>query len=75
MVAPRQQQLTVEECAERVGLRPSTFRAYVTRGLAPKPDGHVGRTPWWAPSTIATWNRSRPGQGQGGGRPAKKEAS
>lgn len=31
---------------------PSTWSGYVTRGDAPPPDRHVGRTPQWRPETI-----------------------
>jgi hypothetical protein len=44
--------LTRDQVAERLGIQPNTLSSLVTRGRAPKPDGHVGRTPWWSPATI-----------------------
>ena len=42
----------------------STWRAYVHRGHAPKPDGwYDKRTPWWWESTIDEWMANRPGRG------------
>lgn len=52
--------LTVPQIAAMVGIQPSTFRAYVARGKAPKPDGRYGRqSPYWFPSTIAGWMDER----------------
>lgn len=49
-------QLTVREVAELLGIAPVTFRAYVSRGRAPKADGQFdGRTPYWLRSTIESW--------------------
>lgn len=48
--------LTVGEVAALIGVATSTFRAYVARGQAPPPDGHLdGRTPYWLRSTIKSW--------------------
>lgn len=68
--------LTLDEAAERAGMARSTFATYVSKakkkpGLAPQPDGHFGRTPYWFGKTIDAWLRERPGQGAGGGRPPK----
>jgi hypothetical protein len=50
------ERLTVSAVAERLGIQPSTWRAYVARGQAPKPDGwYDRRTPWWHASTIEAW--------------------
>lgn len=41
----------------------------------PAPDGYVGRGPWWRrerEAEIREWERARPGQGAGGGRPRTK---
>ncbi|MFJ5532417.1 helix-turn-helix domain-containing protein [Streptomyces sp. NPDC093261] len=39
-------------------------------GDMPAPDGQVGRSPWWYPSTIDAWNENRPKPGtERGGRP------
>jgi len=69
MTAPRM--LSTAEAAEMAGVTAATFRTYVARGDGPKPDGHLGRTPWWKASTVRAWLKSRPGQGVGGGRPRK----
>lgn len=42
-------------------------------GDLPPPDGHAGRAPWWFETTIVDWEKRRPGQGIGGGRPAKTQ--
>jgi hypothetical protein len=48
--------LTVGDVAALLDIAPSTFRAYVSRGQAPAPDGRFdGRTPYWLASTIAGW--------------------
>lgn len=66
--------LTTSDVAARLGVDPATVRAYVSRGTMPKPDGHLGRTPWWRPETVDAWRAGRPGQGVGGGRPKKLSA-
>jgi hypothetical protein len=55
--------------AERAGVAPATWRAYVSRDQAPKPDGFFAgpRSPWWWASTVDAYLASRPGQGHGGG--------
>ena len=62
--------LTTREAATLAGVTPASWRSYVSRGDAPQPDGRLGVTPWWRESTIRRWQKSRPGQGAGGGRPA-----
>ena len=53
--------LTTAQVAEAIGIKPATFRAYVSRGQAPEPDGwHDARTPWWFAATIHEWNAKRP---------------
>lgn len=40
----------------------------------PRPDGYIGRGPWWRrarASEIRIWAETRAGQGVGGGRPRK----
>lgn len=56
-----EERLTVSAVAERLGgIQPSTWRAYVARDQAPKPDGwYDRRTPWWYASTIDAWRGSR----------------
>lgn len=56
-------QLSVTDVAERAGLKPTTVSNYASRGFMPRPDGHIGRTPWWWEHTITDWLKSRPGQG------------
>lgn len=55
--------LTNAEAAARAGIAPSTWRDYVAKGYAPRPDGRIGRTPWWWPATIDEWLPTRPGRG------------
>ena len=53
--------LTVAQAAERAGVKPATWRAYVARGQAPAADGsHDQRTPWWLASTVDRWLAARP---------------
>lgn len=48
--------LTTSDVAEQLGIAPVTWRAYVSRGQAPPPDGHIDkRTPYWLASTIEAW--------------------
>jgi hypothetical protein len=56
--------LRAADAAGLAGIRTATWTAYVSRGQAPKPDGHYDqRTPWWYRSTIEQWRTARPGQG------------
>lgn len=64
-------QLTNTDAAALAGVTPASWRKYVSDGRAPKPDGTLGRTPWWRRETVETWKANRPGQGVGGGRPRK----
>lgn len=65
--------LTVAGVAARLGVQRRTVEAYRhhTQYGFPEPDGRLGRTPWWKPATIDAWQKGRPGQGRGGGRPRK----
>lgn len=57
------ERLTTSQAARLIGVKPATFRSYVTRGLAPKADGHVdARTPYWLRSTITQWQAKKDGQ-------------
>lgn len=59
------ERLTVAQAAELVGVTASTWRAYVARDQAPKPDGEYDRrTPWWYASTVKAWHKARPGRGR-----------
>ena len=72
--APAIIMLTVKDVAARLGVKPRTVEAYrhhIQYGF-PEPDGRLGRTPWWKPATIDDWQKGRPGQGRGGGRPRKR---
>jgi hypothetical protein len=55
--------LTRDEVAAMVGVTADTWSAYVARRYAPPPDEHIGRTPRWRRSTIASYLAARPGQG------------
>jgi predicted DNA-binding transcriptional regulator AlpA len=54
--------------AEYVGVSPSTWRAYVARGQAPRPDGTEASKghalPVWRRATLDEWQAARPGQGR-----------
>lgn len=56
-------QLTAKEAAALAGLAASTWRDYVSRGTAPRPDGRLGNQTWWWRSTVEEWLASRPGRG------------
>jgi predicted kinase len=55
--------LTRAEAADLAGVRPDTFGGYVTRGQAPAPAEHVGRTPLWDADAVRLWAGNRSGQG------------
>ena len=56
--------LRVADIATQAGITQQTWRSYVARGLAPKPDGwYDQRSPWWWESTIDGWTARRPGRG------------
>lgn len=77
------QLLDLKAVAELVGVSYRTIRNYhqvaerrrrekdVHAGDLPEPDDTFGRSPVWKRSTILAWQRHRPGQGAGGGRPRK----
>ena len=52
---------TVQQCAEHVGIKASTWRSYVARDQAPQPIRRIGATPVWDAAQIRAWRR--PGQG------------
>ncbi len=58
--------LTLAEAAERAGVKEPTWRAYVSRGQAPKHDERDPETgrPLWRESTLSGW--ARPGRGRWG---------
>lgn len=55
--------LTGPQAAAQVGVDPVTWRAYVSRGQAPQPDGRDPGTdrPWWHRKTVTAWQESRRG--------------
>lgn len=66
-------------------MRPKTISQYLTESRPggryekhpfPKPNGYIGKSPWWAkgrePEFVA-WQNGRVGRGVGGGRPRKTE--
>lgn len=55
--------LTSSQIAERLGISPTTWRAYVTRGQAPAPTRKLGPLNLWSVAVVDRWARSRPGQG------------
>ena len=52
--------ITRDDAAAIAGIRPDTWSAYVSRGLAPHPTEHVGRTPLWDRAEVIAWQASRP---------------
>lgn len=54
--------LTVEQVAERLGVKSATVRQYHWRGDMPPADGRVGNSPIWKTETIERWRR--PGRGR-----------
>ena len=52
--------LTTRQAAECAGLTPRTWATYVSRGVAPRPDGqHDGRTPTWDRALVEAWKADR----------------
>lgn len=51
--------LTTQQAADWAGVKPATWRSYVARGRAPRPDGHFGATPWWSEQTVRQWASGR----------------
>lgn len=47
--------LTSVEAAKASGVSPSTFRAYVARGQAPKPQHRAGGVNMWSLTDLAAW--------------------
>lgn len=59
-------QLDIAGVAAHLGIARGTWithrnRATTAKHPAPKPDGHIGRSPWWYTSTIDAWQTARPG--------------
>ena len=43
---------TMQEFADRLGIKPKSVKRSVARGSLPRPDGHFGRTPYWSYTTV-----------------------
>lgn len=62
------------EAAAICGIRPGTWRDYVSRGHAPAPDDPdagappARRRPRWRRATVEQWHAQRPGSGRHGPR-------
>lgn len=64
--------LDISGVAQILGVAPDTVRRYkATDPSFPPPDITLGQSPGWQAATIRQWAGRRPGQGSGGGRPAK----
>lgn len=59
----KRRELLLAEAAELAGVKEKTWSGYVTRGQAPSPTRHVGRTPLWDEAEVTEWVAARPGQG------------
>lgn len=55
------QEWTAHQCAQHWNIQPGTWHSYVSRGQAPAPTRHVGRTPLWDAHTVRTYQRPGPG--------------
>lgn len=70
--------LTGPEVARLLGIDPSTWRQYVRRGYAPKPDDPDAdrpvnrRMPRWRVDTVARYRAERKGQGHRSDLPVPK---
>ena len=62
-MAHPEDRLTTNEAAAIAGVAADSWRSYVSRGQAPRPDGHFGRTPYWLRGTVDGWAAHRLGQG------------
>ena len=60
-LAAQDREWIAKQCADAWGVKPATWRSYVTRGQAPAPLRRVGSTPVWDPAVVLGW--PRPGQG------------
>jgi len=78
--------LTTADIAALLDMKPASVRFLRTQSKAggryaadpfPEPDITIARSPAWSAERadeIVAWNRRRPGQGAGGGRPSKTES-
>lgn len=51
--------LTLDDLAERWGVKHNTLRVRRSRGQLPPPDMVVSRIPMWLPETIEAYERDR----------------
>jgi len=51
---------TAIDCAAYLGITPATWRSYVGRDQAPKPDRTFGHSNAWRPATVQNWDAQRP---------------
>jgi hypothetical protein len=60
-----ERRLASTAAARYLGIDPATWRAYVSRGQAPKPDGHDEDfdRDYWLESTLKAFKDNRPGPG------------
>jgi hypothetical protein len=68
-------QITRDQAAAIAGVAPDTFSGYVSRGQAPSPVRHVGRTPLWDEAKLKAWAGNRPGPGARGTARARRRAA
>jgi len=80
-------EMTMADVAVMLGVKTATIRHYRAVSAPggryanhpfPEPDGHLGNVPYWfvtSDNKILAWAAGRPGQGAGGGRPARTTAS
>ena len=61
--AVKGRQLSTQDVAARLGVKPATVSGYRHHGYMPEPDGKLGKTVWWWEATIDAWRKTRPGQG------------
>ena len=67
--------LTIQDICELLGIKSSTWTAYVSRGQAPRADGWdpprsgtPAAVPWWWETTIKDFQDGRVGPGRADGR-------
>lgn len=60
--------LTRQDVADLLGVKVNTIDVWRRRPSVgfPQPDGKLGDTPWWKPSTIAAFRRNRRASGYWG---------
>lgn len=51
---------TLQDLADRTGIRPGTLRAWKVRGRLPAPSYKLGQSPAWTGKAIEEWLASNP---------------